>query len=109
MTTADKPTLKFRYPVERESLLPRPIPAAQGVPDWLRTMPARAFSAVNLRDEDTVKRCPPFVDAMTAGFLMPLACDLDVADGKITWDTSFPREVRPATRGRRSASTMPGN
>jgi len=38
--------------------------------------PEVCFNALHGREEDTVKRCPPFVDAMTSGFLLPLVCDL---------------------------------
>jgi hypothetical protein len=82
--------LKFRCPRELEGLLPPPVPATQGVPDWLKAMPAKAHSTINMREEETVKRCPPFVDAMTHGFLIPLVCDLRVANGQITWDNEIP-------------------
>jgi hypothetical protein len=90
MSANEKPTLKFRCPPELEGLLPRPIPAAQGIPEWIKVMPVKAFSALNLRDEETVKRCPPFLDAMTSGFLIPLVCDLKVENGEITWDNEIP-------------------
>jgi hypothetical protein len=83
-------TLKFRCPPELEGLLPPPVPANQGVPDWIKSMPAKAFSAINLRDEETIKRCPPVIDAMTSGFLLPLICDLRVENGEITWDNEIP-------------------
>ncbi len=35
MSNSNKLTLKFRCPAELEGLLPPPVPAAQGVPDWL--------------------------------------------------------------------------
>ena len=34
----------------------------------------------------TIKKCPPVIDAMTYGFLMPLACDVTVEDGEFRWD-----------------------
>jgi hypothetical protein len=83
-------TLKFRCPVELEGKLPPPVPASLGLPDWLKTMPTKAFSSINLREEETVKRCPPVVDAMTTGFLIPLICDLKVENGEITWDNELP-------------------
>ena len=83
-------TLTFRCAPELEGLLPPPIPAAHGLPDWLRTMPAHAFSALADGEADTVKRCPPFVDAMTAGFLIPLWCDVRVEDGEFAWDVDLP-------------------
>jgi hypothetical protein len=89
-------TLTFRCPKPLEGLLPAPSPAAQGLPGWLRAMPARAYSAVVMGDDDTVKRCPPFLDAMTCGFLIPLICDLRVADGEIVWDSELPAGDAPA-------------
>lgn len=91
MTLTD-PTLAltFRCPKELEGLIPPPVPAAQGLPDWFKAMPAQAFSAVVGGEDDTVKRCPPFIDAMTHGFLIPLICDLHVKDGEFTWDHDLP-------------------
>ncbi|MDA9435876.1 hypothetical protein [Bradyrhizobium sp. CCBAU 51627] len=86
----DKLTIKFRCPQALEGLLPIPVPASLGLPGWLKAMPTKAFSALNLQEEQTVKRCPPFVDAMTNGFLIPLICDLRVEDGQITWDNDLP-------------------
>ena len=89
---ADTPpkTLTFRCPKELEGLAPPPTPAAAGLPEWLRTMPQQATSAFVAGEDDTVKRCPPFVDAMTCGFLMPLTCDLKVENGEFTWDNDLP-------------------
>ena len=84
------PILKFRCPAELEGKLPAPIPATLGLPDWLKAMPTRAYNNINMHDEDTVKRCPPFVDAMTTGFLILLSCDLRVESGVITWDHDIP-------------------
>jgi len=53
-------------------------------------MPAQAFSALVSADDDTAKRCPPFIDAMTCGFLIPLICDVQVENGEFTWDNDLP-------------------
>lgn len=82
--------LEFRCPAELEGKLPPPIAATLGLPNWLKTMPTQMFNSIDMRDEDTVKRCPPFVDAMTTGFLIPLICDLRIENGEITWDNEFP-------------------
>ena len=70
--------------------LPRPIPAREALPDWLRAMPAKAFSELHGEDVRTVKQCPPFVDAMAHGFVMPLACDVEVRGGVFSWDWDLP-------------------
>ncbi len=66
--------------------LERPAPARSTLPDWLRTMPASAFSHVHDTEVRTVKQCPPFVDAMSHGFVIPLPCDVAVSDGCLSWD-----------------------
>jgi hypothetical protein len=38
----------------------------------------------------TVKHCPPFVDAMSQGFVIPLPCDVTVQDGRLSWDWDIP-------------------
>ena len=70
--------------------LERPVPARARLPDWLRAMPAEAFSALHDTDVRTVKQCPPFVDAMSHGFVIPLPCDVAVADGRLSWDWDLP-------------------
>ena len=81
----------FRCPPEWEDVLPRPIPGRDGLPDWLRTMPAQAHSVPLDQDVRTVKQCPPFIDAMGGGWLMPLLCDVTVdADCSFSWDWALP-------------------
>jgi len=70
--------------------LPPPIPARSALPDWLRTMPNRAFSPTHGQDVRTVKQCPPFIDAMCHGFIMPLPCDVAVRDGRLSWRWDVP-------------------
>lgn len=86
----DSMTLTFRCPKELEGLLPPPVPAAVGLPAWFKAMPPQAFNALVAREHDTVKRCPPFIDAMTSGFLIPLICDVKVENGEFTWDYDLP-------------------
>jgi hypothetical protein len=86
----DDLTITFRCPPELESVLPRPIPAVQGIPAWFKTMPQRAFSVIAQNEQLTVKKCPPFIDAMTYGFLIPLIADLRVENGAFSWDHGVP-------------------
>ena len=80
----------FRCPPELEGVLPRPSLALLGLPDWFKAMPASAFSSVMQTEQLTVKKCPPFIDAMTHGFLIPLVTDLRIEDGAFSWDFEMP-------------------
>ena len=86
----DELNIIFRCPPELESALPRPIPAVQGIPEWFKAMPQRAFSAVSQTEQFTVKKCPPFIDAMTYGFLILLVTDVRIENGMFTWDREVP-------------------
>jgi hypothetical protein len=90
MDQAGQMTLTFRCPRGLETALPRPIPALLGLPDWFKALPPEAFNATMGEETQTVKKCPPFIDAMTYGFLIPLAVDLKVHDGELTWDFAMP-------------------
>ncbi len=92
----------FRCPPELESLLPRPIPAREGLPDWLRAMPSGAVEPDLGFEVRTVKLCPPFIDAMGSGFLVPLAADVQVLNGAFTWDWDLP----PSSLGETSRAPL---
>ncbi len=72
-------------------ILPRPVPAAEALPDWLRSMPSEiAADSLGGASVRTLKHCPPFLDALGLGILMPLAADVTVAGGALHWDWSPP-------------------
>ena len=83
-----------------ENVLPRPIPAVRGLPDWFKDLPQYVFSQLSNKDLMTVKKCPPFIDAMTFGFLMPLLADLKVENGEFSWDSDIPavEKLKNSTR-----------
>lgn len=93
MSETSEMTLTFRCPRGLESVLPKPIPAVQGLPDWFKALPQRAFNPTMGGESHTVKKCPPFVDAMTYGFLIPLATDLEVRDGEFSWNFAAAEDV----------------
>ena len=87
---SDGMIVTFRCPPELEPVLPRPMPAVLGLPDWFKSMPQKAFSAVLQEEQLTVKNCPPFIDAMTYGFLLFLVADVRVENGTLSWDRDVP-------------------
>ena len=82
--------ITFRCDPSLIDLLPRPVPARDALPGWLREMAPRAPSSVHQRSIRTVKQCPPFVDAMAHGFLILLPCDVTVEAGQFRWDWPLP-------------------
>ena len=74
-----------------EPILPKPVPAAKAIPDWFRAMPSEV-AAPSLGGEAvrTLKHCPPLIDALSTGVLIPLACDLEIKNGEIRWDWTPP-------------------
>lgn len=74
-----------------EPLLPRPVLAADALPDWFRAMPASVPSpALGGETVRTLKHCPPLIDALSLGLLVPLATDLTVERGEVAWDWDPP-------------------
>lgn len=90
MNQAFEMALKFRCAPGLGSVLPRPIPAVLGLPDWFKALPQKAFNFSMGEESLTVKKCPPFIDAMTYGFLIPLATDLEVRHGEFSWNFELP-------------------
>ena len=59
-------------------------------PEWFKSMPQKAFSGVLEIEQLTVKKCPPFIDAMAYGYLIPLVADLRVENGTFSWEREVP-------------------
>lgn len=75
-----------------EGLLPKPVLADKALPDWLRAMPAKAVSeTLGGAEVRTLKQCPPVLDAMQTGIVFPLATDVVVENGELSWDWDIPR------------------
>ena len=68
---ADEHLIEFLARPDVVGTFPAPYPAGRAVPQWLKDMPPGADDAVR-----TVKRCPPFLEAMMAGYIIPVAVDI---------------------------------
>ena len=97
----------FRCDPALIDLLPRPMPAKAALPEWLRRMAPRVPSEAHGREIRTVKQCPPFVDAMAHGFVLPLPCDVTVEAGmKFAWDWPLPALT---VQGSPALGALPGH
>ena len=76
-------TIRFLCAPDDDGVIAPPIPAKAYLPDWFRKLPAVDQSKVAPGDTGlTIKRCMPFLDAMTTGWIIPLPATvrLDVRD-----------------------------
>ena len=73
-----------------------PIPAINGLPQWYKDIPAYKNTNQKIfgRNSSTVKQCLPLFDAMTAGYLVTLPCDIAVVringNQKVQWQPDMP-------------------
>lgn len=74
-----------------------PVPAKAYLPEWFRKLPAVDPQVESPTNSGlTVKRCLPFPDAMTTGWVLPLAATvrLQIAEGgsrvEAGWDFDRP-------------------
>ena len=82
--------VRFSHDKNLEGVFPSPVPAIKKAPDFYKAIRPQYDSHP---ETITVKRCVPFLDALSAGFVIPLWADLYVSarDGDISF--SFPRNL----------------
>jgi hypothetical protein len=62
---------------EQESAFPRPYPANRDIPDWFKSMPPEVEAGgASVR---TIKNCPPFLEAMACGYVIPVVADISLS------------------------------
>ena len=71
--------IEFHCPAGRS--FPRPFPAGQDIPAWFKQMPTEVPAGPGGQTWLTLKRCPPFLDALAGGYLIPLAADVQFTMG----------------------------
>jgi len=92
------PIVEFHCRPEDKGVIAEPIPARTVVPSWFRDLPGVDASQVSATNNGrTVKRCMPFFDALSVGWIIPLAATvrLEVTDGgrTVTAGWEFDREM----------------
>lgn len=92
-------TKKIKF-MPRESVAeiePSPTPAHISIPDWYRDLPVEEKNIpMAKRNRGAVKRCLPYLDALTTGYMLTLPWDLEVfwQDGNqmVAWATNHTNE-----------------
>lgn len=97
-------TIEF-HPVDPliEHTMDFPEPASKFIPEWYRTLNPKVsleHGPTNKQRADyfnnlTIKRCMPFYDAMTSGYIITLSSDIVFVDeaqygNRIVWPVSYP-------------------
>jgi hypothetical protein len=72
VSESDVQTIEFHAHPSLVDAAPRPYPASRAIPEWFRAMPTEHAG------QDTVKRCMPFLDAMTSGYIIPLQHEVKI-------------------------------
>jgi hypothetical protein len=96
--------IEFHLTESQLDLVPHPYPASRHVPEWFKGMAADFTSGSE--QGGTLKRCPPYLAAMTAGYVIPAPADVRLlmtpqgqfeARGKVPFlSTHFPEQVAGA-------------
>jgi hypothetical protein len=72
-------TIRFLCEPRDEGVISPPLPAKAYLPDWFRKLPAVDEKKLSATDTGlTIKRCMPFLDAMTTGWLITLPATLRI-------------------------------
>ena len=88
MDQANQLTVQFLMPARDGAGPAAADPRRSGLPDWFKALPQHGFSSILEHGNDDRQKYPPFIDAMTFGFLMPLTADLKVENGEFSWVSS---------------------
>jgi hypothetical protein len=83
--------LEFLCAEEDWDVIPKPYPAKKLVPEWFKALPMRLGNQG--MNSSTIKRCNPFMDAMSLGWIIPLAADVSIVSNSdcsgIEYEWSF--------------------
>ena len=87
--------IRFSCEHEHWDIIPKPYSSKKYIPDWFKALPMRVDNLEKLHNS-TVKRCMPFLDAMSIGYIIPLAADVEITTNEdasgISW---FSKYIRP--------------
>lgn len=87
-----QPKVVFRCASEDHGVIAEPTAAKAVLPDWFRKLPPVDVAHQTATDNGlTIKRCMPFLDAMTIGWILPLAATvrLEIKDSGRTVEAGW--------------------
>lgn len=69
--------IEFVCAEEDWNVIPKPYRASKFTPEWFKRLPQKVDGR-NILNNSTIKRCMPFLDAMSIGWIIPLAADVQI-------------------------------
>lgn len=73
-TNGSDEVIEFVCQEKLYDVIPEPLPANKVLPDWYRELNGKMGPGLS---QSTVKRCAPFLDAITMGWIIPLAGEIE--------------------------------
>lgn len=88
--------IEFLCADEDYGIIPQPYPSSKHIPDWFKALPSRIEGPSDF-DNATIKRCSPFLDTMTIGYIIPLAADIYITTNEdsshVSYEWKFPKNM----------------
>jgi hypothetical protein len=69
--------IEFLCDPKDHGIIPEPVPSNRHMPEWFKYLPAKVNKEEKL-ENSTIKRCAPFLDALTIGWIIPLCADVQI-------------------------------
>ena len=92
--------IKFSCDAHLLGVIPKPVSAVRAAPDYFKQVKPQSD---NNPSSGTVKRCVPFLDALSAGFIIPMWSDVYVfarnGELSINFPQNFPQQGTLGTHG----------
>jgi hypothetical protein len=93
-----RPIIEFLCRPDDRGVIAEPVPARSALPEWFRHLKGVDTTQLTTSNNGiTVKRCMPFLDALSLAWILPLAATvrLQISDGGRTVDSGwdFDREM----------------
>lgn len=79
--------IEFFCNQEDWDVIPKPYPAYKNIPNWFKALPPKLDNKGF--NTSTIKRCNPFLDALSIGYIMPLAADVFMSTTEDASGTSY--------------------
>lgn len=84
------PEIEFLCDKDDWDVIPKPFQSKKHVPAWFKALPGKLKDGL---EASTIKRCNPFLDAMSLGWIIPLAADVEFSTNEnatgVTYKWSF--------------------